>query len=441
MSQKPPLNPNKGRVDRIRSFDGIGGPEKQVLKRTNARGNDISNTIANVVQDMELGERGSMWLRAGMRKIDETGKNYDISSIFDLHIGGTLQYGLVYNGSIDLVTIPDTPVPPPPDPYLPPGPPLEFTPEEPTKPADYPADWDWPEDVKNDYIAPDPSLPPQAQVCPDGYTIVDSPAALTFTMSEGGSNPDVQYWYFKVEGRWQQALSATFSSSTAWYNTSTTGIWAFTTGPCNAQAINQIAIQIDGSGLAAGAHTDTLQLEWTDGTILDVAITLTVTPVATLSVSGPTYQKKSNAAGATWAAVVTNMENDTATTPTVSPYTMTSPAFKVCRSMLYRYDTSAYNGSSFTTITVNINSFSSYAGQTAVLSLQAQASGTLSQLWSWWSGGVTGTIGVNLKGSQVITLDSTLVADDWLFLIYRFSPFAESTDTLRPNAATAIILS
>jgi len=434
MSQKPPLNPNKARVSKIRTFDGIGGAVTQVLKRTNERGNDISNSIANEVQDFDLGEKGSLILRDGKRKIDETGKDYDITSIFDLNIGGLLQYGLVFNGNLDLIEIPlpDTDAPD----FAPP--PLELTPEKPDKPSDFPTDWPWPDDVVSDYMYADPSLPPEGQVCESSYTIVDSPATLSFTMELGGSNPAAQNWWFKVEGRWLSSLEATFSSSASWYNVSTVGVWSFVTGPCTAVGINQVTIQVDGSALSAGTVTDILTLTWSDGTILDVGITFIVTPVVTLTVSG-IYRKEGNEAS--FAAAITAMQVDVPFVRSNSVLVAASTVFKVAQSGANRYNTSAYNGLSFTKITLTIGPIGSYTGQIGVIALQAQASGTISADWTWWTGtgGVTGTLGNGTEGLLEVTLSSAIVLDDWLFLTYTFSPFAAVAASMRTGEYTIIL--
>jgi len=283
MSFQSPTNPNKARVSRVRIFDGIGGPEVQVLKRTNERGNDISSTIANEVQDFDLGEKGSLILRPGMRKIDETGKAYDITSIFELNIGGLLQYGLVYDGAVELIEIPEPELPDAPQPF-----PFDLEPQKPPRPTDFPDGWDCPpEDPADDRMPPDPSLPPDDQICPEGYTISDSPDDLTFTMSYGGPAPATQHWWFQVEGRWSKKLTAVYSKNVSWFSNSTGGVWAFTISACDARAINAVSVQIngkdsDGNWLSTGNHAGLLSLVWNDGTVSDCIINLYVSPPSIL---------------------------------------------------------------------------------------------------------------------------------------------------------------
>ena len=424
MSHKPPLNPNKGRVSRVRSFDGIGGAVTKVLKRTNARGNDISNTIANEVQDFDLGERGSLRLRNGKRKIDETGVAYDINSIIDLNIGGLLQYGLVYNGALELIDIPEPDL----DGGTPPANPLVLTPAVPTKPADFPTGWPWPDDVVNDYMPGDASLPPEAQVCPESYTIEGDPATLTFTMFEGGSNPVAQDWWFKVEGRWKNALEATFSTSASWYNVSTTGIWSFVTGPCTAVGINQVTIQADGTGLTIDAYTDTLSLTWSDGTILTVVITLNVTAV-TLSVAATGFSEKAAEFAGTLGAVVAQMQlaawaNSTPGAVEQCSLSRDVITVKSALTAALVYDTSTINGLDIDTITIPVSS--KIDGMDPTMYVQTNSSITPpNNLWTWASSGPTATI--TSAGSLTLSLSSSVTMDDYIFLIFQYSPWSGYT--------------
>lgn len=107
MTFRPPGNVNKRSVSKIRSFDGIGGPQFQILKRTNERGGDISNSVANEVWDLSCGEFGTLRNREGCRKIDDTGKTASLTSIFFFNLGGKRRYGIIYDGALDVIDVPE----------------------------------------------------------------------------------------------------------------------------------------------------------------------------------------------------------------------------------------------------------------------------------------------------------------------------------------------
>jgi len=104
VSFKPPEGPQKVSVAKIRLFDGVWEQDEKVLRRTNYKGWDVSNTIANEVEDVTCGERGSLILRPGMRKIDDTGKTETIEAIF--YAGMTEHYGIIYGGILDMIEVP-----------------------------------------------------------------------------------------------------------------------------------------------------------------------------------------------------------------------------------------------------------------------------------------------------------------------------------------------
>jgi len=94
MSFKRSANPQTVPNAKVRQFDGIGGPQTQVLRRSNDKGWDISNTVANDVKDLHLSERGSAFLRPGMRRLGS--EDYTIGWIGQMNIGGLLRYGIIY---------------------------------------------------------------------------------------------------------------------------------------------------------------------------------------------------------------------------------------------------------------------------------------------------------------------------------------------------------
>lgn len=87
---KAPESPQKVRTSKIRFFDGISRDTDEVIRRFNDRGWDISNTIANLLQDFDINEYGSIKIRSGSRKIFNTGQSADIDGLlfFSLNGGG-----------------------------------------------------------------------------------------------------------------------------------------------------------------------------------------------------------------------------------------------------------------------------------------------------------------------------------------------------------------
>lgn len=106
MSHIPPGNINKRRPSKVQFFDGMWGDRNEVLFRSNARGWDISNTVANEVYDFDLSKSGVAALREGKRKIVNTGKSGSIDGLFFVNIAGALLYGRISGGILDLITIP-----------------------------------------------------------------------------------------------------------------------------------------------------------------------------------------------------------------------------------------------------------------------------------------------------------------------------------------------
>jgi hypothetical protein len=89
-------------------FDGIGGPKLQVLYRTNERGWDISNSFANEVMDFDGGQVGTLMRRPGSRKIATSGKTASVTTIFQVRIGALVGYGVISNGTLDIIDLPQT---------------------------------------------------------------------------------------------------------------------------------------------------------------------------------------------------------------------------------------------------------------------------------------------------------------------------------------------
>ena len=116
MSYKTPGNPNKLHQSRFREFAGIGGPALQILKRTNSRGWDLSNTVQNDVRDADLQEDGTLYSRPGFRKFDSDGYSSTVRTIIHIGLSGWHSYGVIHNGILDAISIPFS------------GPSFDFTP-------------------------------------------------------------------------------------------------------------------------------------------------------------------------------------------------------------------------------------------------------------------------------------------------------------------------
>lgn len=106
MTYSPPGNPVKQRASRVRNFDGVNGPEYKVLRRTNERGWDLSNHVANICEDFNLGRKGTMLSREGTRKVNDTGKSTTIEGILSMALVGNAAYALIYNSTMEVITMP-----------------------------------------------------------------------------------------------------------------------------------------------------------------------------------------------------------------------------------------------------------------------------------------------------------------------------------------------
>jgi len=268
MAFSPPVRTTP---DRIRQFSGIGGPVTQVLiLKGKDDGRDYSQSIANEVQDLFLGEKGSLLLRRGSAKVNTTGELKDITGIFQVTIAGVQQYGVIVGGAVSL------------SPYdgL-----LKYKkvkiPELPSLPVDWP-DWPKPEDPIDEVPVVDPSEPPGEQACSLAYQWVSSPDILSFVMPYGGPVPAPQMWYWGLEGYSAGLLfNGAFNADPSWLSTSFGGYWQWDTGPCYGHNIQQLIVSVtgkDSSGnwIAAGSYTFIKAVTYNDGTTKYVTIGLQV---------------------------------------------------------------------------------------------------------------------------------------------------------------------
>lgn len=274
-----PHNPWSVPSTKVRQFDGIGGPAVQVLKRYDDRGGDISSSISNAVEDVSLGEKGSMMLRPGMRRAGtETG--YSVNWVGEINVGGIPRYGVIYNGGLALL---------PRDPRL--GyEELEWPEEEePDRPPDLPPEDPWfpPQD---EYPPVEPWQPPEDQACEIGYTLTASPATAAFTIPYGveDSDPELIYWYVKLEGyrpSSEGTLYIRIESNASWLGVGIGSANQFQTARCNYVTIWQDRLRINAQNeedewLEIGTYEGKAQLFASDGSTGACDVTLTVTPPA-----------------------------------------------------------------------------------------------------------------------------------------------------------------
>jgi len=107
MAFRGPGNVQGMKVSKFRDFNGLGGPIDRVLKRTNYKGWDISNGVANELMDLECREQGSIILRAGCRKISDTGIANSITNIFQVTLGGKRRFAYVAGGNLTIEDMPE----------------------------------------------------------------------------------------------------------------------------------------------------------------------------------------------------------------------------------------------------------------------------------------------------------------------------------------------
>lgn len=106
-SYRPFSNPSVIPNARVRDFRGIGGQDLRVFKYYDAKGNDISNSFFNDMQDFNLGEAGTLQLRDGCRKIEASGYSDHIEDIFFMTLGGRKFYGVQVGQALMVIDIPD----------------------------------------------------------------------------------------------------------------------------------------------------------------------------------------------------------------------------------------------------------------------------------------------------------------------------------------------
>ena len=272
MSFKRSANPQTVPNAKVRQFDGIGGPQTQVLRRSNDKGWDISNTVANDVKDLHLSERGSAFLRPGMRRLGS--EDYTIGWIGQMNIGGLLRYGIIYNNSLEMIDMPSRLG-------------YELIPwpkDDPIKPSDWPVGWHfYPWEPVNESIPEDPSMPLDEQVCIVGYEWSNSPTSGAFTMPYAGTiSPTSINWYEKNTGyRPDIPLVGCYNAGPAWLGVELIDGISLVLGPCLGEQIGGIEFtpdgkDIDDNWLVPGIYAFTSVLTWSDGEVMSFPITLTV---------------------------------------------------------------------------------------------------------------------------------------------------------------------
>jgi hypothetical protein len=293
MAFSPPVRKTP---ERIRQFNGIGGPVTQVLVlKGKDDGRDYSQSIANEVQDFFLGERGSLMLRRGFAKISRTGELKDITAIFQVTLAGVQQYGIITGGSVSLFPYSG---------FLPYAEVEE--PELPDLPVDWPDGWPKPDDVVDEVPVVDPSEPPGEQACSLAYEWVSSPDILSFVMSYGGPVPASQAWYWGLKGYSAGLVfSGSFNVDPAWLSTGFGAYWQWDTGTCFGYNIQQLLVSVtgkDSSGnwIAPGSYSFVKGVTYNDGTtkfftvglqVVASIITLTPTSSSDTVITGDTGNK------------------------------------------------------------------------------------------------------------------------------------------------------
>lgn len=180
-----------------------------------------------------------------------------------------MYYGILSGGSISLYQI---------------GKMITFLPFEelelPPLPATWPANWNSPQDPKDDTTPQDPSEPPAKQVCEAGYTWSGSPTRLDFSMPFGGPAPASQFWYYKAEGWRPNKVIGVYNADPAWMASFDTCAWIWYSGPCFGTLAKQMRIEVDGKD-AAGEWLQAdqafrKQIDFNDGASLYVDVVLDI---------------------------------------------------------------------------------------------------------------------------------------------------------------------
>ena len=266
-----PKNPQSIPSTKIRMFDGIGGPRTQILKKFNYKGWDLSNTVANEIYDLHPAEKGSMLLRPGERRLGS--EDYTIGWIGQMHIGGILRYGIIYNNGLSMIDIPmrmgyDL---------------IEWPEDDAAKPSDWPIGWYWEGDAVDDSLPEDPSVPLDEQACTVGYVWANSPSVAVFSMPYADTiTPTYINWYHSETGyRPDTPLVGRYTTSPAWLDTALLQGISLVLGPCLGVQFGGIRFtpngkDVDSNWLEPGVYTSTKVLTWSDGEVMDCAVTLTV---------------------------------------------------------------------------------------------------------------------------------------------------------------------
>lgn len=290
--------------EKLLRFEGVAGESEKVIKRITPDGDDLSGTVANLFQDVFCDKYGRIVLRPGCRKIETTGKNYSIGSIFMLNIGGLLNYGILYGGGLDLISVPWRDFP---------EEEIELEEEE-ARPSDWPDEWPWFPPV-NDAPLPDPTEPVESQSCVVGYTIEGNPDTLSWSMPYADvSGLTSQVWRDKTQGyRPYTKLVASYNAPAAWLNTGFAAWKQFILGPCEGATVGGLEVipngkDASGDWLDPGTYTHTGTLTWSDGTVLTCVMTLVVAPpdITLTPVSGSVEVFEADAGSETLTLAISN---------------------------------------------------------------------------------------------------------------------------------------
>lgn len=269
MAYEPPFNPQVISPGRFRRFSGVSGEPTKVIKVADSNGRDLSDSFANDQFDLNADKKGELKLREGCIKIGD-GIEASIGSIFQIFLGGNLQYGFV---DIDLNIYPI--------PYIP-RPKIPLPPEDLIiLPLDFPSTFPVPILPSDDAPPDDPSVPLDGQACEDHHDHSTSPETLSFIMKYA-EPPSNQSWYWMIRGWWPTITHyGTYSIRPAWYQSYEVGQWSYRQKYCDAIQQVRVVVHItgkDASGnwLPPGSYSNNETLLFTDGDSHVVAIDLTI---------------------------------------------------------------------------------------------------------------------------------------------------------------------
>lgn len=103
----PNRNPARVRPRKVRWFDGLFGATRQVLRRWDPnRGYDISSSVANEVDDVDLSIAGTLTQKPG-RAQAAAGEAFssDIDSIFAMNFTGERRAGLIVGNDLRIMEL------------------------------------------------------------------------------------------------------------------------------------------------------------------------------------------------------------------------------------------------------------------------------------------------------------------------------------------------